>query len=203
MGGAAPLRARLSRVAPYIVVLVVVGVLFYFAGRIDFVAPGGRIGPDFWPKLILSLAMLTCVYEIVKNLFFAGSEGDLEGVLAAVQRATALETPLETAQGTPLDVGLEVPEKNYPHLLAIGIAMTIAYAVLIDKLGFFLCTLLYMAVFMWVGRYRRIGVILSVSLVGTLAFMFTFMRLVYVSLPLGVAPFSEVSFFLMRLMGIR
>jgi len=26
---------------------------------------------------------------------------------------------------------------------------------------------------------------------------------VYVSLPLGQAPFSEISFFLMRLMGIR
>jgi hypothetical protein len=29
------------------------------------------------------------------------------------------------------------------------------------------------------------------------------MKIVYVSLPLGVDPFSQVSFLLMRLMGIR
>jgi putative tricarboxylic transport membrane protein len=56
---------------------------------------------------------------------------------------------------------------------------------------------------MWIGRYRRPGVILVTSLVGSLAFMFMFMKIVYVSLPLGVEPFSQVSFLLMRLMGIR
>ena len=30
-----------------------------------------------------------------------------------------------------------------------------------------------------------------------------FMKVVYVSLPLGVEPFSQVTFLLMRLMGIR
>ena len=32
--------------------------------QIDFAAPGGRIGPDVWPKAILVLAMIACVYEI-------------------------------------------------------------------------------------------------------------------------------------------
>ncbi len=94
-------------------------------------------------------------------------------------------------------------EKTYPHLLWIGIAMTVAYAVLIDKLGFFLCTLIYLVAFMWIGRYRRIGVILVTSLIGSLAFMFMFMKIVYVSLPLGVDPFSQLSFLLMRLMAIK
>jgi hypothetical protein len=38
------------------------------AGRIDFPAAPGRIGPDFWPKSILVLLGLVCVYEIIKNL---------------------------------------------------------------------------------------------------------------------------------------
>jgi hypothetical protein len=33
--------------------------------------------------------------------------------------------------------------------------------------------------------------------------LFIFMKLVYVSLPIGVAPFSEVTLFLMKLMAIR
>jgi putative tricarboxylic transport membrane protein len=56
---------------------------------------------------------------------------------------------------------------------------------------------------MLVGRYRRVAVVLATSLIGSLVFMFVFMKIVYVSLPLGQAPFSEISFLLMRLMGIR
>jgi len=41
------------------------------------------------------------------------------------------------------------------------------------------------------------------SVAGGLIFMFTFMKIVYVSLPLGVEPFSRVSLALMGLMGIR
>jgi len=81
--------------------------------------------------------------------------------------------------------------------------MTVLYVVLIETLGFFLCTAIYLALFMWVGRYRRPGVIVATSLVGSLAFMFMFMKVVYVSLPLGVEPFAQVSFALMRIMGIK
>jgi hypothetical protein len=43
----------------------------------------------------------------------------------------------------------------------------------------------------------------AVSLLGTLAMMFFFMKVVYVSLPLGRAPFMQVTLFLMQAMGIR
>jgi putative tricarboxylic transport membrane protein len=184
--------ARKSKIVPYVIVLAIVSYLYFLAARIDFVAPGGRIGPDFWPKVILALAMVTCAYEIVKNLFFGKAEREMEGVLATVVKRAPVELPTEALE-----------DKTYPHLLWIGIAMTVAYAVLIEKLGFFLCTIIYLAAFMWIGRYRRLGVILITSLVGSLAFMFMFMKIVYVSLPLGVDPFSQVSFLLMRLMGIK
>src|SRR5205085_9104624 len=119
-------------------------------------------------------------------------ERDVEGVLASVVKDAPMDLPLVAAE-----------EKTYPHLLWIGIAITVAYAVLIEKLGFFLSTLLYLAAFMWIGRYRRLGVVAVTSLVGSLAFMFMFMKIVYVSLPLGMDPFSQVSFLLMRLMGIK
>jgi len=150
------------------------------------------MGPYFLPKVILSMSLRACAYEIVKNLFFGKADRELEGVLASVLKDAPMEPPIAAAQ-----------EKTYPHLLWIGIAMTVAYAVLIDKLGFFLCTLIYLVAFMWIGRYRRIGVILATSLIGSLAFMFMFMKIVYVSLPLGADPFSQVSFLLMRLMGIK
>jgi putative tricarboxylic transport membrane protein len=56
---------------------------------------------------------------------------------------------------------------------------------------------------MWIGRYRRIGVIVATSLIGALAFVFVFMKIVYVSLPLGVEPFAQVSYLVMKLLAIR
>ena len=185
---------RMRSIMPYVIVLVIAGCLYFYANQINFVAPGGRIGPDFWPKAILILAMATCAYEIIKNLFFTRpDEEELPGVLKSI-----IEEAPDGAETAPPQ-----EEKTYPHLLLTGMAMTVAYVALIQTLGFFLCTFLYLAGFMLVGRYRRIGVALATSLAGSLVFMFVFMKIVYVSLPLGQAPFSEISFLLMRLMGIK
>ena len=183
--------SHLRRNAPYMAVFAIAAGLYFFARQIDFAAPGGRIGPDFWPKTILLLAMVTCAYEIVKNLFFGKAGKELAGVLQSI------------VEEAPVEIAALPEEQTYPHLLLIGIAMTVGYVLLIERLGFFLCTFIYLAAFMLVGRYRRFGVVLATSLIGSLVFMFVFMKIVYVSLPLGQAPFSEVSFFLMLLMGIR
>jgi putative tricarboxylic transport membrane protein len=187
---------RLKAQVPYVVVLVISGYLFYRATQLGFDAPRGRIGPDVWPKAILGLAMLTCVYEIVKNLLFSGGRREIHGLLESI----AKDVPNEQ---TPDDDDPPVEERTYPHLLIIGMVMTVAYAALVSKLGFFICTVLFLAGFTWVGRYRRLGVTLIVSLIGGLVFTFVFMKLVYVSLPLGVGPFEQISVQLMQIMGIR
>jgi putative tricarboxylic transport membrane protein len=187
------LPTRVRKSAPYLIVLAITVWLYFFAGQINFAAQSDRIGPDFWPKAILLLAMAACAYEIFKNLFFTKTGEELSGVLESIIE----EAPVETAAAT------QQAEKNYPRLLLLGMVMTVAYVALIETLGFFLCTFLYLAGFMLVGRYRRIGVVAVTSLAGSLVFMFVFMKIVYVSLPLGQEPFSQVSFLLMRLMGIR
>lgn len=181
---------RLRKALPYFVVLAVTGVLFVMAGRIDFSAPGGRIGPDFWPKVILGLATITCVYQIVKTLLWDSDQ--VVGVLESIIE----ETPAETA-------AVAAPEPRYPRLIIAGIVLTVAYVVLIEILGFFLSTFFYLAAFSWIGRYRRTGVVIATALIGSLAFMYMFMKVVYVSLPLGQGPFAQVTFFLMRIMNIK
>ena len=86
------MSVRLNRILPYAIVLAIVSYLYFLAGKIDFVAPGGRIGPNFWPRVILALTALTCFYEIVNNLLFARREGtgDLEGVLGVVLHGAAV-----------------------------------------------------------------------------------------------------------------
>lgn len=189
---------RLKAQLPYVVVLFIAGYLFYLATQFDFNAPRGRIGPDIWPKAILGLAMLTCVYEIVRNLLFGGRREEIHGLLQSIAEEASVEEVPGDDTGPSLAQG-----RSYPHLLIAGMVMTVAYAALVETLGFFICTVLFLAGFTWVGRYRRTRVIVIASLIGALAFAFVFMKIVYVSLPLGVGPFQQVSLALMQIMGVR
>lgn len=178
---------------PYVVVLAIAAFLFYRTTQLGFDAPNGRIGPDVWPKIVLGLLALVCAYEILKRILFGARKSEIGGVLESV-----VEGMPDAADddNTPVT-------RTYRWLLVSGVLLTIAYVALLGVFGFFLCTFLYLAGFILLGGYRRLTVLLATSLLGSLAFMFVFMKVVYVSLPLGVYPFAEVSLFLMRVMGIR
>ena len=187
------LRRKAARIAPYVIVLGIAGILYYSASRIDFFAPAGRIGPDFWPKMVLILMIATCVYEIVRIGFFARDE-QVSGILQTLSASP----PTDESHPPPVDEG-----RSYPLLVTMGIAATVLYAAVVPVTGFFLTTLAYLVAFMAIGRYRRMGLAVGVSLVGTLLMFFFFMKVAYVSLPIGRAPFSAVSLFLMQVMGVR
>jgi putative tricarboxylic transport membrane protein len=180
---------RLLRASPYIVVQLAAMYLYQVAGRIEFPAAPGRIGPDFWPKSILVLLGLVCFYEIIKNLL-VGETFTAAGLLEKLMKDSG------ATEG-------EEKLRSYPLLLVGGIVLTIIYVATIDKLGFFLATIAYLALFMVIGRYRRWRVIAISSALGSLGLMFIFMKVVYVSLPLGVEPFSAVSLLLLRIMGVH
>lgn len=185
------IAGRLARAAPYALLLALAAGFYALAGRIEYVAPSGRIGPDFWPRAILAVLALVCAYELVKSLFLARS-GSVGGVL---------QTLLERAP----DVAADSAAAPGPSLtrLAGGIGVTLAYVVLVDKLGFFLATAAYLFAFIWVGGYRRWGVALVTAAAGSLSMVLVFMKIVYVSLPLGVGPFQRVSLALLALLGVR
>lgn len=186
---AAERRRRLQGLLPYAVVLAAAAVLFFLSGRFQFAAKPGELGPDVWPKAILALLITVCAFEIVRRL--RGAEGaDAQGADLAGQRAEPGEE-------------VEAPAPRLPHLLAAGIALTLLYVATLETLGFFLATAAYLALFMLIGRYRRPVAVALTSLIGSLAFVFVFMKIVYVSLPLGVGPFQTVSIWILGLLGIR
>jgi putative tricarboxylic transport membrane protein len=185
-------RRKGARLAPYVIVLAIAVFLYHSASQIDYFAPAGRIGPDFWPKMILILMMATCTYEIVKIGFF--SRGDrASGVLQTLSASP----PTDESHPPPS------AEPTYPIRLVLGIAITLLYAAVVPYAGFFLTTFVYLILFMAIGRYRRMGMAVVVSLGGTLAMLYFFMKIAYISLPIGTPPFEAVSLFLMRVMGVR
>ena len=172
---------RLKAAAPYAALLAGAAYLFHDAGRFAYSARPGELGPDFWPKAILILLMLACGWELAARLVSR----------PAAPRAVA-PTHSEAAA-----------ETRYPRLLAGGALATLGYVLVLPQAGFFVSTALYLALFMLIGRYRRLGVIAATSLVGSLAFVFVFMRIVYVSLPLGAGPFQQLSLWILAMLGIH
>ena len=66
--------------------------------------------------------------------------------------------------------------------------LVVVYALVVEILGFLLSTFLFLAAFMYLGRYRRHVAIWATSAgVDVLAAAVLFMRIAYVSLPRGDA----------------
>jgi hypothetical protein len=178
------MKSRWKNVVPYVALLAGAAFLYSRTAAIAALGRPGQLGPDFWPRAVLVLLMLVCVFEIARVL------------LAGKAPAIAPEPAAKAAES-------EEEGPRYPGLLAAGIVLTALYVPGMEVLGFFLATVLYLAGFMLVGRYRRPGVIVASSVVGSLAFVFVFMKIVYVSLPLGVGPFLMLSTWLMAMLGIH
>ncbi len=179
-----PLR-RLQAALPYMVVFAAGILLFYEADHFDFEQVSGRIGPGAWPQLILVLMLTTALYGMVSSAIRAGKpEPDHD---AAAEEAEQLVRPPEI----------------YPHRVWIAVAATLGYLLVLPLLGFFLATIGYSFGLMYLGHFRRPVPITVLSVAIAFCFMFMFMRVVYVALPLGVAPFNQVSYALMTAMGVH
>jgi hypothetical protein len=174
---------KLRRVLPHGVMLAASCWLYWACTRID-VETGGRIGPAVWPRAVIVLMGLLCVYEIVKRLVVRTSF-EAKGLLSGS------EIP-----GSPVQPPFD------QRMLFGGIALIAAFATAVPWIGFFLATALFLAIFPWVGGSRRPVAAVLVSLAGTLALAVVFLKIAYVSLPLGEGPFRALSLGLMRVLGV-
>lgn len=187
--------ARLAKALPYALVGAAAGYLYYAAAHFQYHARAGTLGPDFWPQAILVLTIAICLYEVIKIAVRGAHARNVVGVLEDMVEESADQHAAAEPDAAPVE--------SHPVLLLLGIGVTLLYVAAVQKLGFTLATVAYLIVFMLIGGYRRWGVIAATSLIGTLLLLFIFMRLVYVSLPIGEQPFAQVTLLLMRLMGIR
>ncbi|HEX8013162.1 MAG TPA: tripartite tricarboxylate transporter TctB family protein [Casimicrobiaceae bacterium] len=187
------LSARLGSAIPYALLLGGAAYLYVNAAQFAALAKPGELGPGFWPRAILGVLMLVCAVAIGRSLVSSSPVRE-PPPLAGAQPEVASERT--HAEG-------ETEPARHPYLLIAGIALSAGYVAGLEWLGFFVATALYLGLFMGLGRYPRRGVIASVSLVGSLAFVVVFMKIVYVSLPLGVGPFQAISVAILAALGIR
>lgn len=198
---------RIRRTAPYLVLLGFSGFLLWSLSGVA--APGGApgaLGPAFWPRAILIVMMLLCLYEILKRL--AGAKDQFTGFIArqeeaarrgeevgsvATLMASAPSVDVETEQNEPLFLGKLLP----------GIGLIALYAMGIQTVGFFVSSAVFLSAFAAIGGARHRLWNPVVSVIGSLLFFFVFTKIAYISLPLGTGIFKEISLALMQIMGVK
>jgi putative tricarboxylic transport membrane protein len=186
------MHPRLAAVVPHSLMLAVSGLLYFAATRIEVgVLSGGRIGPDGWPKFIIGVMAALCVYEIAKRLLIGTS-------FTATGLTQGLNRPPDDADR---ELATREPERHHGKLAA-GIGLVLAFVFGVTYVGFFAGTALFIALFSWIGGYRRPVSVAIIGLVGAFVLLVIFMRVAYVSLPLGIGPFKTLSLALLRLIGV-
>jgi len=175
---------RCRATLPYLVVLAAGLFLYYAAENFEFEQASGRIGPGAWPKLVLILLLASALWGAVSSALNAGQSADLD------DQADQIEA-------------LVRPPEIYPWLVWLAVAATLGYLLILPLLGFFVATVIYAFVLMYLGHYRRPFYVAPLSVAIAFAFMFMFMRVVYVALPVGIAPFDHLSYALMAAMGVH
>jgi len=166
---------------PYIAGLVFAAVFLVFLGRVEYTPRAGQLGPTFWPMLALGLMALACVYELIKIAL--GAVSTTHGLADVYEEPDAAE------------------DASHPGLVVGGIGLLVAFAFLVQVLGFLLAAFLFLASFMYLGRYRSHLVIWSTSIAVTFFIALVFVRLAYVSLPRGVPPFDSLTDFMRAVLG--
>ncbi len=175
-------KSALRSTFPYVVGVAIAALLYHFAQAIEYSARPNMLGPDFWPKMAIGLMAAVCLFEIARALL--GMCAETHGVADLLEKDAA-----------------EEPAKTYPWLLAGGIVLVLVYAALVDILGFLLASFLFLAAFMYLGRYRNHVAVWSTSAVITLMAALLFMRFAYVSLPRGEPPFDAFTDFIRIILG--
>ena len=177
-------KALFRSILPYVVGLGIAVALYIYAGTFEYTHRGRELGPDFWPRLAILLMGASCLFELGRRLI-AGNK-DATGIIEALDRTD--------------DAG--EPDPVYPRLLIGGIVLMGVYAVLVPYLGFILGTFLFLAAFMYVGRYREHRAIWATSAGVTVLCGILFLRIAYVSLPRGIAPFDRITDIFFLIPGI-
>ncbi len=168
-------KSLLRSIGPYIAGLAVALALYVYSGKIEYTPRPGTLGPEAWPRLAILLMGASCLWELTRRLIV--SNRDATGFMEAFDREP------EDDQTQPV----------YAHLVVGGIVLMALYAVAVPFLGFIFGTFLFLAAFMYVGGYRAHGVVWGASAGVTIFCGILFLRIAYVSLPRGIAPFDRIT----------
>ena len=175
---------RLRRVtAPLLGVTVALALLVDTRG-LDQAARGGQLGPGFWPRLALLGLGLACVAKAVTEW--------------RQDRAARPARPMVDAETLERETLPEISRRK----LATAIGLIVLYVLGTPAVGFPLATAAFILAFMYLCGTRSVPALAANAAIGTVLFLYLFIKLVYLPLPKGEGPFETVTLALYQALHI-
>lgn len=183
---------KLQYLLPHAALTLIAAILLWFAQGIHSDAVDAhRISPGFWPKTILWLWLLLAAGEFINRVI----------------KLTRVRFGEKTTQSELLrELSSDEQDEHKPGSLwraVIGLAIIVSYSIFVSWVGFPVATTLFLFAFAWLGGYRRLWPLIAISIVGTTALILIFMKVAYISLPLGISVFKDLSILILKLFGIQ
>ena len=160
--------------------------LLVATGGLDDGVPAGRLGPAFWPRLVLVCLAGTCLVRL--SGAFRGRSAARPDTTVAVRDAIV--------------VAPDAPGPISWVRLGAAMALILLYVLATPVMGFPLATVGFVAGFMWVSGARSAPGIAAAAVLGTVGLLYLFVKAVYLPLPKGDGPFEAVTLALYRVLRI-
>ena len=177
--------SRLGRLASPLLGVLLAATLFAHAGRLDEWSGPERLGPSFWPRVVLLGLGLACA-------------GRLGVEWRRRPRVRLRPAPDEILRGSDADGAPPLARAR----LAVALALLVGYVAATPAVGFPLATAGFVLGFMWLAGARSASGILAAASLGTLGLLYLFVKLVYLPLPKGETVFEAFTLALYRALRI-
>ena len=138
--------------------------------------PAGQLGPAFWPKMCLLSITLAAAFKLFEVL-----KQRRQPAKAAAEALKAMDN----------------------RKLALMIAMIVLVVPAIGFLGFPISSVLFFWLFMRLTGEKKQMRMLLISVLGTVALLYLFVKVVYIPLPRGDWLFDDITLFIYRILLIQ
>ena len=162
------------------------GLLLHFWLIPNFISVPGNmaravLSPAFWPEILAVMAMIAGVFVLIPAFRQGDASNTAELVSSSDAAALSESGDQNSHSGTDLS---QEPQSNVIRLFAFVVAMTL-YAKYLDYLGMALASVLMLLVSFYLLGERRLGLVLTVSVLLPLVLYAFFLHVAGVSIPQG------------------
>jgi Tripartite tricarboxylate transporter TctB family len=176
----ASLRVKIGYSVICLIIALVLAGWFVVPGGAANLAGDSLVGPGTWPRvMLLGIACCSALLLLRSALLY-----------------------VEARRDPPVPATATAIEEFDNRKAALGISFLILYVAAMPLIGFALSTALFFLVWLPFGGVRRPRLVASIAVIGTVALLYTFVKLTTLPLDRGVGVFDSFTVSLYRLLAI-
>lgn len=147
------------------------GYLYYLATKLPEIKIADRVGPSFWPKIILFFIIILSGFLLTKN------------IIIILKRKS------------PPKIEVLYLQKDWNIRLVLAILLSIIYAFFVSYIGFLISIFLFQLILLIILKVKKVLVLFFFPFIMTVIFYLIFIRTLHMPLPRGMGIFITLSRF--------